>query len=113
MASDLVVCHRELPYFLTGAIGGRSPRAPPDPRFCDSTMQKVLEIHPPSLPVQQQAHLATVVQKNDTTRACACQLTQLITVGTCASEATMFNRNTVQATQVILVVTHFKSKKYR
>ena len=30
--------HREVPHFLTDTVGSESPRAPPDPKFCDSTM---------------------------------------------------------------------------
>ena len=29
--------HREVPHFLTDTVGSESPRAPPDPKFCNST----------------------------------------------------------------------------
>lgn len=35
---------QRIAHFLSGVIGGRSPRTLPDPGFCDSTMQKVSEI---------------------------------------------------------------------
>lgn len=41
----MVVNHREVPHFLTDGVDSESPRAPPDPKFYDSTMQKVVEIN--------------------------------------------------------------------